>query len=225
MGVVDNWNWSFLGGIPATSTDQNPQVVYNQPGVYAVELVVSNSFGASTIILTDLIKVGALPSADFTYVDDGAGTFDFTVNATDVTNYLWDFGDGNTSTEVNPTHTYTVSGTYDVVLTVTNDCGEERITQTVEVMITSVSDPVFLQSLALFPNPTEGQFVLIIEGASEKALELNILNVLGQTISSERVSFNGYLRQEFDLSQQPAGVYLLQLRTGGEVGYRKIVVE
>ncbi|WP_347372886.1 alkaline phosphatase PhoX [Aequorivita sp. Q41] len=54
----DSWNWTFEGGIPATSSDQAPVVTYNTPGVYDVSLVVSNVAGTSDAALkSDYITV------------------------------------------------------------------------------------------------------------------------------------------------------------------------
>jgi PKD repeat protein len=54
---IDNWEWTFEGGSPATSTDNNPTVVYETPGEYSVTLTVSNAQGEQTILKEDLIMV------------------------------------------------------------------------------------------------------------------------------------------------------------------------
>ncbi|MEM7161027.1 MAG: S8 family serine peptidase [Bacteroidota bacterium] len=58
-----SWNWTFPGGSPASSTLQNPFVTYNNPGVYGVELVVSNPDGSDELIIADFITVD-YPSAE-----------------------------------------------------------------------------------------------------------------------------------------------------------------
>lgn len=58
-------------------------------------------------------------------------TIDFTDTSTGATEWLWDFGDGTTSVEQNPSHTYNVAGEYQVTLTVSNEWGSDTITQTV----------------------------------------------------------------------------------------------
>jgi hypothetical protein len=74
--------------------------------------------------------VGAGFTADLT-----SGPAPLTVNFTDqstgdITSWSWDFGDGATSTEQNPSHTYTDAGTYTVSLAVTNPCGSDTKTKT-----------------------------------------------------------------------------------------------
>ena len=57
MGGVTSWNWTFEGGNPATSTEQNPVVVYNTPGVYDVSLKVGDGTTTNTQTVTDMITV------------------------------------------------------------------------------------------------------------------------------------------------------------------------
>lgn len=71
-----------------------------------------------------------VPVAGFTYVADGT-TVTFTNTSTLADSYLWDFGDGGTSTEANPVHVYAGDGSYSVALTATNANGNNTITQSV----------------------------------------------------------------------------------------------
>ena len=65
-----------------------------------------------------------LPDANFSFTASGDGrTIQFTNESTDALTYLWDFGDTQTSTDVNPTHTYPDYGAYTVTLTATGDGG------------------------------------------------------------------------------------------------------
>ncbi len=116
------WAWSFPGGSPSTSTDQDPLVSYSSAGTYDVSLTVTNAQGSNTITLSDYIVVEDIPIADFTSSQSGL-SFDFINNSADATSYSWDFGDGNTSSLENPSHSYSAEGIYTVVLTATNNCG------------------------------------------------------------------------------------------------------
>lgn len=57
LNLPNSWEWSFEGGNPSTSTNQNPSIQYNTPGVYNVVLVAANDFGSNTITKTDYIIV------------------------------------------------------------------------------------------------------------------------------------------------------------------------
>ena len=122
-----SWQWDFGDG--NSSIEQNPTHIYQNAGYYTVELTVTNDYGSDTVIKNNYITTGNAPAADFTG-NPTSGTAPLTVNFTDQstnepTSWQWDFGDGNSSTEQNPEHTYQDAGTYTVVLTVNNDYGSD----------------------------------------------------------------------------------------------------
>ena len=113
-GVITNWAWDFGDG--NTSTAQNPSNTYATAGTYNVTLTVTTADGCtSTIVLP--ITVPTNPVANFTTANvcDGVAAT-FTDMSTGANTWNWDFGDGNTSTAQNPTHTYAGPGTYNVTL-------------------------------------------------------------------------------------------------------------
>ena len=269
QNIPTSWSWTFNGGTPATSTEQNPTITYSEPGQYTVTLVATNAYGSDTETKTAYINViypdvvmsnedlyvcggtykdpggdssyennlsytqtiypatsgayvrltfnefsletagysgcydmlyiydgtstsapvlvdgvcgnnnpgtvtatnadGALtivftsdysqvstgwladiscyiqePEAAFTATADGCShDITLTNESSFATSYLWDFGDGTTSTEANPTHTYAANGTYTIALTVTNSLGSNSTTHEIEISapeITSVTN-------------------------------------------------------------------------------------
>jgi PKD repeat protein len=124
-GNVTAWLWNF--GDANTSTEQSPSHIYASPGTYTVSLNASNAYGSSTETRVDYITVLEPPTAAFTATPT-EGNAPLTVQFTDestgnVTAWLWDFGDGNTSTEQNPIHTYASAGNYTVFLNASNAYG------------------------------------------------------------------------------------------------------
>lgn len=129
-GTVDNHFWDFGDG--NTSTMMNPQHTYAAPGTYTVCLTVTNSCGSDSSCATVTVTCPA-PNSDFSEVSNNL-VVDFTDMSTGtIDNHLWDFGDGNTSTMMNPQHTFAAPGTYTVCLTVTNSCGSDSSCATVTV--------------------------------------------------------------------------------------------
>lgn len=129
---VTTWAWSFPGGNPGSSTDKDPVVTYDQPGTYDVTLIVTNPVGMDTLVKTGYVTVLGQPLANFISVNND-GTVSFTNKSLYGQSFEWQFGDGNGSNEADPVHTYSAEGNYVVTLTVTNDCGTNIITQTIEV--------------------------------------------------------------------------------------------
>jgi PKD repeat protein len=122
-----SWNWNFGDGI--TSTDRNPVHKYTTIGTYPVSLTTTNANGQDTETKEKYIVVTQGPIADFK-VEQRIGKAPFIVKFKDLSTgnpmkWSWDFGDGTTSTEQNPQHTYAYEGNYDVRLTVSNQYGSD----------------------------------------------------------------------------------------------------
>lgn len=124
-----SWAWQF--GDEIISEQQNPTIAFPQPGVYTVRLTVRNANGVDGIVKTNYITI--FPSAR---IDIRANTTVSCIPAVirfqngavlqgpgSITSYAWDFGDGTTSTEMDPVKTYTATGFYNVKLVVTTDNG------------------------------------------------------------------------------------------------------
>ncbi|AKB30295.1 cell surface protein [Methanosarcina siciliae T4/M] len=156
------------------------------------------------------------PTANFSS-DKQTGAFPLTVSFKDgsfnANKFLWDFGDGNTSTEVNPVHTYTAAGSYTVTLTVENNHGED--TKVVEDYIYAVKVPTTWpvksgESIQVaIDSADSGDIIKVYPGEYHEVLNVNktltlkgirdpILNASGFTgssgitVSAEDVEISGF---------------------------------
>jgi len=118
--------WSFPGGQPATSSLVAPTVTYPNAGAFDVRLIVGNASGFDTLRLVQYIRVSAAPTAMFSAQAAGGFSYNFTNNSQGADSYLWNFGDGATSTSAHAAHTYAMPGFYTVTLTTTNACGSAQ---------------------------------------------------------------------------------------------------
>lgn len=113
---AQTWLWEFGDG--STSTLQNPTHTYASQSSYAVKLTVTNTTTGCVDSITKLLPIGT-PNADFT-ADTTSGCATLRVRFTDASTFasswLWQFGDGSTSTARNPTKNYGVGGVYTVTL-------------------------------------------------------------------------------------------------------------
>jgi PKD repeat protein len=133
-GGPTSWRWDFGDGTPP-SDEQNPSHIYWDPNPdgYQVTLTVNSTQGTSSKSATDRIKIYEALDARFS-ADKVSGMIPLTVNFIDeslggsaIESRLWDFGDGNTSTNPNPTHTYAEAGNYTVSLTITRSDGRKDV--------------------------------------------------------------------------------------------------
>ncbi|MFH1320189.1 MAG: PKD domain-containing protein [Bacteroidota bacterium] len=116
-----SWIWSFPGGTPSSDTVQNPTVTYDSVGTYDVILITANANGSDTLSKPGYITVSANPFGNF-IATDTIGCSPLTINFTDIStganSYLWDFGDGDTSMQQNPTHVFTNPSSIDTTYTI-----------------------------------------------------------------------------------------------------------
>jgi PKD repeat protein len=132
--------WNFGDG--TFSAQVNPIKTFLTPGTYNVTLV--NQYTSCVDSITKTITVNNKPVVDFTVNDSTSCQAPFTVQFTDLTvgavSWSWDFGDGNTSTQQNPSHTYSVVGNYTVSLSImtASSCGNTLV-KTAYIKIQPVS--------------------------------------------------------------------------------------
>ncbi len=174
-GNPSGWNWDLGNG--TKSTKQTPYGTYFDPGTYTIKLVVKNGSGSDSIIKTNYITVYANPSIDFTasptqgcYPLDVKFTNDSKAGSGTITDYLWDFGDGNVSDNTDTDHIYTSAGTFNVTLKIINSYGcTNAVTKTKLIHIDDGATAGFLVSsidvcktpaIANFKNTSNGEGTL-----------------------------------------------------------------
>lgn len=210
-------DWSFTGGSPATSSDVSPVVTYSSPGTYTVRLTASNALGSATVEQT--IEVIAAPVSGFSQTAFGA-VVDFTTTGSGGS-VTWNFGDGNTSTDLNPRHTYTSSGTYTVTQTVSGPCGTSTSTSTVTVIISSTDD-LSIKS-KVYPNPSNGHFNVVIAGnIGSENVDFVLTDASGRIVNA--LSTTPQALYELNYEHLVSGVYILKIQQGRKTMYTKVTL-
>jgi parallel beta-helix repeat protein len=159
-GEIDSLLWVFGDG--SVSNQINPVHEYQNPGLYTVSLTAYNPHGYDTETKTDYIEV--LEQMEVTAAFEVSGNYgcspyfvEFTDQSTGTINsYLWDFGDGETSNEMNPVHTFTGADEYIVTLTVMGSLNTDIVSDTIVV---ELAEP-FVTSIEDRPND-QGGFVYL----------------------------------------------------------------
>lgn len=142
LGSGTSWSWDFnADGIEDVNTP-TASYTFNEKGTYTIRLSAHITERSATDDVYHTIRIMEEPVAGFSVentqiVVNGAVVFtDESLN--EPTQWLWDFGDGNTSTEQNPSHFYEATGLYTVSLTVSNVAGTDRETKTDYITIYSL---------------------------------------------------------------------------------------
>ncbi len=163
--------------------------------------------------------------ASFSYTQS-LGTVEFTNTSSYGELYYWYFGDGNTSNEENPSHTYTASGIYTVSLNASNACGSSSDSETITILITISEQYDNIYTFNIYPNPANGIFNLQFSSHAVNHLDITIVDVLGNVVLSESINnFTGDLVKSFDLSSMPDALYLIKLSSEDYYASRKLLIE
>ena len=226
-GNPSSYSWSFTGGSPSISNSQNPIVKYNQAGIYPVTLTVSNSTGNNTTTQSGYVTVKSTPSADFTFSTQQTDTVTFT-NQTqfdiEVPDYLWEFGDSESSVEISPTHIYQSDGIYSVKLTATNSCGNSNSTKTLDIMTVSTNEISIESEISIFPNPAKDRFTLKIEGEYFGEYQISLINSIGQIIrQGKEIKSSNIVEYQIGITDLPSGTYFVQINSEKENHMKKII--
>ncbi|MBI1305036.1 MAG: PKD domain-containing protein [Bacteroidetes bacterium] len=176
------WTVGAGGEIPGVSTDTVVDVSWTNAGsANELSVVAANSCGTSDPA-TALIEVIPVAVASYTEVNESL-TVQFTSDSKSASKYEWDFGDGEKSSEENPSHKFPTRGVYTVVLHVSNHCSDSSISKNLSVDygagISSVSETI----LKVYPNPNNG----IVKITTKKTGTITFSDVTGTVVKSDKV--------------------------------------
>ncbi|MCP4257455.1 MAG: PKD domain-containing protein [Planctomycetes bacterium] len=211
LGGITSWRWDFGDG--ALANERDASHTYSFPGTYTVSLTVTGPGGSDTKIKDNYIQFASpVPIADFTATPRSGNSplvVQFTGTSTgDITSRLWNFGDGTTSTQQNPSHTYGSAGTYTVSLTVTGLSGSNTKTMEDYIQVTlSVPAPIANFTAA----PRSGSIPLVVQFTSTSTGEITsrLWNFGDGTTSTEKNPVHTY---------QKIGSYTVSLTVVGPGG-------
>lgn len=159
-GGITSWHWDFGDG--TTSSLQNPQHTYTKKGDYTVTLKAENRYGAATTQKHNLITTDRHPVVDFS-ADRQRGGAPLTVSFTDLSGgspnqWRWDFGDGRSSIQQHPTHTYNHPGTFRVSLSASGANVAGSLSRTGYVVVREQPEAAFDADRTFGPAPLTVRF-------------------------------------------------------------------
>jgi PKD repeat protein len=209
------WDWDFGDG--GTSTLQNPDHTYAVDGDYTVCLTATNAASSDTECKTVPVSGNNPdPIADFSWAltDPSVAQIDFTDLSVNAVSWLWDFGDGNSSVDQNPTHFYTAAGTYSACLTASNSVGETSDTcKDVTAEIVSSLTDLSPESVILAPNPADQILNVDLGQALQESGSWAVYSLEGRLVKSGKLA-SGARMIRLETSDMQTGHYLLQLENG-----------
>jgi hypothetical protein len=236
-GGATGWAWEFEGGTPATSTEQNPTVMYEEMGEFDVTLTVTGTAGSNTMTKNNYISTMAMPETP----ENMAGEEQVCQGNTDVyvvdavayaSSYVWalDPPEAGTVTENGTECTIVWSDLVEGMATLKvcgiNDCGEGPWSEQYEVLVqncTGIDDNNGEVPLSIYPNPSTGSFTLELN-ANDK-VSVRVMNIVGELVyQTEQMDVNGFFVKTINLNNLSDGVYYLRLEGDTFNKTEKIVI-
>ena len=197
------WSWSFPGGNPSSSTQQNPMnICYNNVGVYQVSLTVTNAFGSNTATQSATITIYANPPAPTITANANVLTCS-TASA-----FQWFFNNNIITGATTQSYTATQTGWYSCTIYNQNNCSA---TDSIYVIVEGVNNVAYTPSFLVTPNPTKGEVTVWVNDGNNADAELKVYDALGRLVYQTNIS-NPAKKQLIDLSFLPKAVYMLELK-------------
>lgn len=218
----DSYLWSTSSGGLSSATDENPYLFPSSSGNYTISLNVTNASGTDqtqeTISINVYQPVYAFATVNSTNLALPNASAFFTNSSVNATNYLWDFGDGNFSTDLNPWHEYLSIGTYNAMLIASNPgCENDTTFFTINVGTTGL-ETLDSALISVYPNPFTNGFSV---KSSQEIERIQLFDAQGRMVDvSYELGSDGVY---FETRVLPRGIYFLEVATAGTLKRIKVV--
>jgi PKD repeat protein len=219
IGNILEWDWTFEGGEPVSSNEQNPVVTYSSAGQWDVTLSVSSVLNTNTSTIEDYIKVWALPDVLLGPFEDVClqdAPFQLSGGIPEGGSYSGPgVEDGWFYPELAGLGVHTIIYSYTDNYGCTNNAG-----QTILVDPCSGIDGLESLLISIYPNPSDGIFNLKIKHNGQVSVE--ITNVMGVVVYSVDVLTSGEYSTTIVLKELTKGLYFIRAKTDEGLYIRKI---
>ena len=219
-GSPTSWDWTFEGGDPATSTDQNPVVIYNAVGDWDVTLSVSDGTNSNSQTEDEFMSVFEIPDVSLAPQDTAClnwAPYELTGGDPAGGDYS---GPGVVDNMFDPAAaglgTHTITYTYEE-----NGC-QNYAEQDIVVDICTGIDERSLGNIKIYPNPSNGDFTLYFTHQGQA--KILVYNLLGAVIHQENVIASGQHKMKINLQGLQDGLYLIAVQTGEETYLQKLKI-
>lgn len=199
-----SWQWSFPGGIPSTSTDENPQgICFLNTGTYDVTLIATNGFSSDTLVMPGYLAVNQLPSPPVIFESNDTL---YCMPDQFYTAYQWYDTTGLISGATNNYYVPPVSGLYGI--SVYNAQGCEAASA--YPIILKISDPV-LHDAGTYPNPAHEKLYVRNRFSSGEAT-VTITTIKGEKVITAIVHSSMTSDSEIDIRNLSPGMYFVRFQ-------------
>lgn len=215
LSVEENYA-SYLWNSGSTT----PQALITQSGSYYI--TVMDQFGCidSSLQSTPVDVIVGTPTPQVSVV----GSTLIVADAANYTGFQW-YLNGNiipgaTGSEyaINPTG----SGNYEVEVTDANGCVGRSMRYELTCCV-GITDPDFEGEVNVYPNPTNGEFILELDFVTGKRVTVELMDITGRSLWADGIGVVETVRQHYDLTEQANGIYFLRVTADGSMAVVKLI--
>jgi hypothetical protein len=190
-----------------------------ETGTYVISIV--DWLGCTSSSNSIQVIVDPLPFAMFS---PNLNMFDIEFNnlSVDATDYEWNFGDGNTSTDFEPAYTYSTEGLHEMYLVASNNCGND----TAFLDLASVGiEEISISEMGIYPNPSSGLINIDVKSKIRQTISITVVDLSGRKVNGQLKNVQvGSSMLSVDCSSLYSGIYLLHLQSrSGSLSTRLII--
>lgn len=218
--TADSYLWA-----PGGETTQS--ITVGNAGIYFVTVTNTDACSGVGASSPTTVTVLTAPTASFTYNVAVINQYAFTNNSTNATIYAWDFGDGDQSSNANPTHIYASNGTYTVTLIATGANGCTDTTTQVVNFVSGVEEQVqsVFGGMTMYPNPANESINLSINLNTPADVAVIAYSLTGQVLVNENIDLSsGNTLLQYNTSEWSNGIYFFQVTTGDVTNTVRVVI-
>ncbi len=235
-GGVTEWFWEFEGGDPAISTEQNPTVMYMEGGDWDVTLTVTGENGTNTMTKENYITTMFMPESagDIIGNEETCQGYEEVYTVDEISwaesyNWVLEPEEAGEMTMDNNEATIMISNDYEGMATLKvcggNQCGEGGWSTEFSIVVNTCVgiDETDKAVLAVYPNPSTGQFTLDL--TAYDVVNMRIMNAIGEVVYEiTDLTVDGRTTTSIDLNSLAEGVYYLKLEGNNTNMFEKIVI-
>ena len=216
-GDVTSWLWTFEGGDPETSTEQNPIVIYNTPGNWDVSLNV-NGLGGDYYTIENYVEVFELPDVALEPFESACifwASYELTGGTPEGGEYNGPgVTDGMFDPEAAGLGDHTITYTY-----VSEEGCENSAEETLYVDACTGIDEIKEDAVQVYPNPAND---VVHISSKSNMVSVSIYNFSGQLIEGLKLNESSY---QINTSSFPAGVYSIKIEAESDIVTKRLIIK
>jgi PKD repeat protein len=240
-GPISSWEWTFEGGEPATSTEQNPSITYSSTGDFDVQLIVSDGIETDTTLIENFINVNdvppspGFPSGIALLCQDPFNTTYSTTGTSGATSYNWELNPPEAGEIIGSGTTISIDweNTYIGVVTLKvsgeNYCGTGPFSIPLTITIdacTGMNEVDNISQTQIYPNPSNGIFTLKMNLEEQRTIDIRVFNSLNKMVyQANKITAQREFQKDIDLGKYAKGIYYLHVNGDNMNEVKKIVIQ